>query len=628
MNIQKSDAISLLILMAIIVIVLSNSIIITPFFIVPPLQEHPSSAYAQTLPNFNFGAVGDWGCNSNTRSTVNNIVGKNTELVLGLGDFSYESTANCWLNIVDPIDHKMKISIGNHDDISSSLLNQYMNHFGLSKQFYSFNYQNVHFVVMSTELTYTAGSEQYNFVNNDLSNAAADPNIDWVVVLYHKLAYTSLGTSSTSTGITELRNTYHPLFDQYGVDLVLQGHIHNYQRSYPITYNSNSPSNPIIADANTNNYNDPQGQIYATVGTGGINLAGLSNQASYIVYQQTSNFGFLNIDVIEGGSKLTASFYANDGTVKDRFSITKSDTSPPPDTTPPSQVTGLAATTASSSQINLSWTANPTADGVTRYNIYRGTTAGFTVTPGITPPTATSTTISYSDTGLTPSTTYYYRVAAVDAAGNVGLPSSEVSATTSGSGSSVYHYEPYLTLSGSNRQDVASSSSLQLTAFSVATWFMTSQDYSTTAYIVNKGGSGTDTAGRNMNYGIWMTSAERIQAGFETGPGTNYFATSPASYNDGKWHYAVVTYDGSTAARLYIDGVQVSSISTSGAIPDKTGTQPVRIGANSLSLNGFFIGNVDEVRVWNRALSSTETADAYNNGVFSTSGQVIYLPFG
>jgi hypothetical protein len=143
---------------------------------------------------------------------------------------------------------------------------------------------------------------------------------------------------------------------------------------------------------------------------------------------------------------------------------------------------------------------------------------------------------------------------------------------------------------------------------------------------VNKGGSGTDTAGRNMNYGIWMTSAERIQAGFETGPGTDFYTTSPASYSNGQWHYAVVTYDGSTAVRLYIDGVQVSSISTSGAIPDKTGTQPVRIGANSLALNGFFTGNVDEVRVWNRALSGTEIANAYNNGVFDTTGQVLYLP--
>jgi fibronectin type 3 domain-containing protein len=106
-------------------------------------------------------------------------------------------------------------------------------------------------------------------------------------------------------------------------------------------------------------------------------------------------------------------------------------TAQPPDTTPPSQVTGLSATPVSSTQINLSWTANPTSDGVTNYNVYRGTTAGFTVTPGTTPPIATPTTNSYSNTGLTASTTYYYKVAAVDAAGNIGPLSSEVSATTS-----------------------------------------------------------------------------------------------------------------------------------------------------------------------------------------------------
>ena len=78
---------------------------------------------------------------------------KNPELILGLGDYSYEPTADCWLELIRPFESKLKIAIGNHDDTSSSLLNQYMNHFGLSKQFYSFDYQNVHFVVMSTEVT-------------------------------------------------------------------------------------------------------------------------------------------------------------------------------------------------------------------------------------------------------------------------------------------------------------------------------------------------------------------------------------------------------------------------------------------------------------------------------------------
>ena len=54
------------------------------------------------------------------------------------------------------------------------------------------------------------------------------------------------------------------------------------------------------------------------------------------------------------------------------------------DTTPPSQVTGLTASPVSSSQIDLSWTANPSPDGVDHYNVYRSTTAGFPVTPGTT----------------------------------------------------------------------------------------------------------------------------------------------------------------------------------------------------------------------------------------------------
>jgi hypothetical protein len=161
----------------------------------------------------------------------------------------------------------------------------------------------------------------------------------------------------------------------------------------------------------------------------------------------------------------------------------------------------------------------------------------------------------------------------------------------------------------------------------VASWFRTSTDFASNAYIVNKGGSGSDTTGQNMNYGISMSTTENIIAEFETRTGVDHIITSPNRYNDGQWHYAVGTYDG-TNLRLYIDGAQVATKTTGGAVPDNTGTQPVRIGANSRTLNQYFTGNADEVRVWNRALTAQEVSDQYNNGIFNTNGQVLYLPFG
>ena len=61
------------------------------------------------------------------------------------------------------------------------------------------------------------------------------------------------------------------------------------------------------------------------------------------------------------------------------------------DTTPPVQVAGLSVTTVSSTQLNLGWTANTESD-LNHYNVYRGTIAGFFVTPGTTAPIATPAT--------------------------------------------------------------------------------------------------------------------------------------------------------------------------------------------------------------------------------------------
>ncbi len=96
------------------------------------------------------------------------------------------------------------------------------------------------------------------------------------------------------------------------------------------------------------------------------------------------------------------------------------------DTTAPSVPGNLAASAASSTQINLSWSASTDNVGVTGYQVER--CQGSSCTNFTQIGTATGTT--YSNTGLTVSTTYRFRVRATDAAGNLGNYSSIVNGTT------------------------------------------------------------------------------------------------------------------------------------------------------------------------------------------------------
>jgi chitodextrinase len=94
------------------------------------------------------------------------------------------------------------------------------------------------------------------------------------------------------------------------------------------------------------------------------------------------------------------------------------------DTIAPSTPTGLTANAASASQINLSWNASTDNVGVTGYRVYRN--SSFLIALG--------NVTTFSDNGLTASTTYSYNVDAVDAAGNASGTSSSASATTQASG--------------------------------------------------------------------------------------------------------------------------------------------------------------------------------------------------
>src|SRR5262249_10058857 len=97
----------------------------------------------------------------------------------------------------------------------------------------------------------------------------------------------------------------------------------------------------------------------------------------------------------------------------------------------PTAPSGLSATAASTSQINLSWTDNSSNE--TGFKIERATDSGFTQNLTLVTTTAAGVT-SYSNTGLTSNTTYYYRVRATNASGDSSNSNTANATTQSTSG--------------------------------------------------------------------------------------------------------------------------------------------------------------------------------------------------
>jgi hypothetical protein len=194
-------------------------------------------------------------------------------------------------------------------------------------------------------------------------------------------------------------------------------------------------------------------------------------------------------------------------------------------------------------------------------------------------------------------------------------------------------HSKFLELAPSSTIDVLSNSSLQLNEFTVAAWFKTSHYYFDAQepipyhFMANKGGIRSEGTGKNMNYGIWMNDLHNIQGGFETKTGVDYFVkASDSRYNDGNWHYVTLAYDGNLLS-LYVDGILKDIKVTDNAEPDSATISPLSIGVNSQAKNGFFIGSVDEISIWNRQLSEEELKSLHESGILSNNGLVFHMPF-
>ncbi|HVW66555.1 MAG TPA: LamG-like jellyroll fold domain-containing protein [Candidatus Peribacteraceae bacterium] len=126
---------------------------------------------------------------------------------------------------------------------------------------------------------------------------------------------------------------------------------------------------------------------------------------------------------------------------------------------------------------------------------------------------------------------------------------------------------------------------------------------------------------RWYGYSIYLNSGH-VLAGLWEANGSELDVTSSGSYDDGAWHHGFLTYDG-TDLRLYVDGQLVGTQHGSGTHGIYYVSGGTSIGRDGDSDSGYFSGNIDDVRVYKRALSSSEVgALAAGNKPATASGTV------
>ena len=130
------------------------------------------------------------------------------------------------------------------------------------------------------------------------------------------------------------------------------------------------------------------------------------------------------------------------------------------------------------------------------------------------------------------------------------------------------------------------------------------------SFLINKGGIGKETPGNNLNFGIWLNEKEHLTGGFETKNGKDFFVVSENKYRDNNWHHVLLTYNQSVL-KLFVDKNLQAKKNTLGEIPDDNNLPFIRLGANFLKQNNFYVGSIDNVLLWNRSLSENEISSFF-----------------
>lgn len=284
-------------------------------------------------------------------------------------------------------------TLGNHDAYTSPP--PYFNIFTLpttgqagglasgTENYYSFNFGNIHFVCLdSMSSDRSVRGPMLTWLQNDL---AANTKT-WLIAFWHHPPYTKGShDSDTESDLAEMRANALPILENFGVDLVLSGHSHSYERSFLIdshygassTFNSSMKKNGGdgrrsgngVYSKSTAGPASHEGAVYVVAGSSGkISGGSLNHPAMFI---SLNNLGSMILDV--NGQQLDAKFLRETGAIDDSFTIIKGSTPNSPPTVSLTSPTSGATFTAPAN-ITISASAADSDGTISQVQFYQGTT--------------------------------------------------------------------------------------------------------------------------------------------------------------------------------------------------------------------------------------------------------------
>lgn len=239
-------------------------------------------------------------------------------------------------------------TIGNHESAQSftAVSFPYLNIFTLpqnaeaggvpsgSSKYYSFDYGNIHFVSLDSMTSgRSTNTAMVQWLINDLAATAQE----WIVVFFHHPPYTKGShNSDTEAELIEIRQNINPILEANGVDLVLSGHSHCYERSFLLHghYGNSTTLTPDMKlDAGdgrldgTGFYQKDQnghGLVYTVAGSSGQATGGSLNHPAHFV--SLNELGSMVIEV--SSNRLHAVFLSTNGLTRDNFTLIKPNYAP------------------------------------------------------------------------------------------------------------------------------------------------------------------------------------------------------------------------------------------------------------------------------------------------------------